>query len=156
MALNQKFLINMENDTFKSVCFVSYNSRGFCSQKQDFCSYLSSSAFSGDSLSVICNQENFVLKGNSYKINKAFPRHHVIVKPAMKEGLDSGRPRNGMFIAIPDVLKNSVDNVSPEFWRLQAVILKLNDKRYLLINSYFPVDMRNENQDETELVETIH
>ena len=37
--------------------------------------------------SIFCNQENFVLKGNSHKILQSLPRHHVFIKPAKKEKL---------------------------------------------------------------------
>ena len=99
----------------KSLCFVSYNSRGYCIQKQDFCKFICSSAFVGKSLPIVCNQENFILGGNVHKINQTFQNHHVFIKPAVKENIDNGRPKNGMFIAIPHPLMNYVVDVSPKF-----------------------------------------
>ena len=60
-----------------------------------------------------------------------------------------------MFIAVPDAYKNIVDDVSPDYWRLQAVILKCGNSRILLVNSYFPVDPRTKTFDEAELLETL-
>ena len=91
-------------------------------------------------MAVICNQENFLLHGNSYILNKVFPKFHIVVKPAVKVSIDGGRPRNGMFIAVPDKLKNNISDVSPGHWRIQAVLLNINESRTLIINVYFPVD----------------
>ena len=62
---------------------------------------------SGDSLPVICNQENFLLKSNENFARKALPDHHIIFNPATKENPD-GRPINGMFLAVPDSIKEKV------------------------------------------------
>ena len=60
-----------------------------------------------------------------------------------------------MFIAVPDAFKNNVDDVSPDYWRLQAVILKCGNSKIILINSYFPVDPRTKTFDDSELLETL-
>ena len=52
--------------TRNSVCIYSYNSRGFSQDKQDVCKLLMGNA--GDSYSILCNQENFLLHGNGYEI----------------------------------------------------------------------------------------
>ena len=103
---------------------MSYNSRGFAPEKQEFCQLITSETIIGDKLPILCNQENFVLRGNSYKINQSFPNYHCIIKPAMKETHDKGRARNGMFIAIPEILKNCVNDVSPDFLGIQAITIK--------------------------------
>ena len=117
------------------LCILSYNSRGFAPEKQDFCQFLTSKAVVGDNLPILCNQENFVLRGNSYKINQTLPGYHCIINPAIKVTHDKGRARNGMFIAIPEVLKSCVNNVSPGFWRVPAVTIKSSSATLLLINS---------------------
>ena len=137
------------------LCIISYNSRGFSPEKQDFCQLITSKAVVGDNLPILCNQENFVLRGNSYRINQTLPGYHCIIKPAIKETHDKGRARNGMFIAIPEVLKSCVNNVSPEFWRVQAVTIKSSSSTLLLINSYFPNDPKTANFDDEELIETF-
>ena len=74
----------------------------------------------------------------------------------MKNDFNSGRPKNGMFIAVPDMFKNIIEDVSPNFWRLQSVIICCTNFKLLLINSYFPVDPKTMNFDESELLETLN
>ena len=110
----------------KDLCIYSYNSRGFDSTKQDILKTLLS--ISGDSLPVLCNQENFLLKANGFIIEKCLPDHHIFFKPATKKGLN-GRPKNGMFVAVPISLKESVQDVSPHSSRIQCILIETqNDK----------------------------
>ena len=60
----------------------------------------------GSKIPIICNQENFLLRSNSYKIFQAVPGFHFFIKPAVKDVLDRGRPKNGMFIGIRTVFVN--------------------------------------------------
>ena len=50
------------------VCVYSYNSRGFSDLKQDFIRLLISDHVTGNKLPILCNQENFILRDNSYKL----------------------------------------------------------------------------------------
>ena len=84
------------------------------------------------------------------------PGFHTIIKPAVKNIFDNGRPSNGMFIAVPNNFKNIIDDVSPNYWRLQAVILNCSNIKLLLINSYVPVDPKTRNFDDSELLETLN
>ena len=129
------------------ICFISYNSRGFGSLKNNLVRHLVSRDVVGNKIPIICNQENFILRENSYKLNKALPGFQVLVNPAVKNDLGLGRPKNGMFIAFPNSIKSSVTDVSPGHWRLQAIIVKFRTCKTLLINSYFPVDSRRLNGD---------
>ena len=147
----EKFLC-LINSSSLDICVISYNSRGFGIEKQEFCKYLVSEQFSGNRIPILCNQENFTLKGNCYKILKSIPGFSFIIKPAVKQAQDKGRAKNGMFIAFPDPIKSQIEDVSPTFWRIQAAILKSSNSNLLIINSYFPVDSRN---DGGELLETI-
>ena len=79
----------------------------------------------------------------------------MIFNPAIKNDLNHGRPSNGMFIAYPVQIKNQVFDVSPGFWRLQAVNIKFSSATLLLINSYFPTDSQRNCTDETDLLETL-
>ena len=137
------------------LCILSYNSKGLAPEKQEFCKLFTSKAIIGDKLPILCNQENFVLHGNSYKINQTFPDFHCIIKPAIKDTHDKGRAKNGMFIAIPETLKSCVNDVSPAFWRIQAVTIKSASSILLSINSYFPNDPRTANFDDEALIETF-
>ena len=140
------------NKPQKNVAVVSYNSRGFSYQKQEFCKALTSVAVIGDNLPMLCNQENFLLAANVYKINQTFQNYHCFINPAIKTSHDKGRGKNGMFIAIPNIIKNLVEDVSPGFWRIQAVIIKFPSSSTLLINTYCPVDPKD-NSDNADLIE---
>ena len=135
------------------LCVFSYNSRGFSIEKQKLCQQLKST--SGDKLAVILNQENFLLKANSYKVNQCLPNSHVIFKSAVKEGLN-GRPMNGMFIAVPNEIKENVSDVSPDHWRVQAVIVQSNEEKILILNTYFPVDPKTIRFNDNELLEILN
>ena len=148
------YLINA-GDKETELCFISYNSRGFGALKQNYCRQLSSSVVVGNKIPILCNQENFILRGNSYKISQALPSSYLVVKPAIKETHTKGRGKGGLFIAVPDYFKNCIQNVSPSHWRLQAVLIKTKGSIVLLINSYFPVDHRTVNIDEGELSEVF-
>ena len=85
----------MEGQDFnkKEVCFISYNSRGFSSLKIDFLKYLTSAAVVGNKIPIVCNQENFLLRDNSYKLTNALPRFQMIINPAVKKSHVKGRPK---------------------------------------------------------------
>ena len=138
------------------VCFLSYYSRGFSESQQKVLNMITSQNTVGDKLPIVCNQENFILKGNSYKILQTLPKFHILMNPAVKDDQNTGRPKGGLFIAIPDSIKNLIKDVSPGYWRLQAVIISSPSSKTLLINSYFPTDSRNENVEEAfEILEII-
>ena len=148
-------LINAGGKKYSGLCVYSYNSRGFGKNKQEFCEYLVSESVAGNKIPILCNQENFILKGNSYKISQSIPGFHFIINPAVKETQDKGRAKNGMFIAFPESIKNRVQDVSPGNWRIQAAIIKCSTSNILIINSYFPVDKMTVKVDGTELSEII-
>ena len=55
-----------------------------------------------------------------------------------------------MFICVPDSIKSYVTDISPDHWRIQAVVIESANSKTLLINSYFPYDKRNQ-EDNDEL-----
>ena len=85
-----------EGDKF---CIISYNSRGFNELKTEFMNLLLDSKVTGNRIPILCNQENFMLRDNTYKLKNAFPNHQLFINPAVKKDLTQGRPSNGMFIA---------------------------------------------------------
>ena len=93
----------------RDICIFSFNSRGFDTCKQDFVRQLAN--LSGDTLPIICNQENFLLKSNSYIINQSLPDHHIFFKHAIKVGLE-GRPKCGFR---PGARKKSKGGVRQNF-----------------------------------------
>ena len=134
------------------VCILSYNSRGFGSLKKSFVNHLVSPEVIGSKLPIVCGQETFLLRDNSYKLTSALPGFQVIINPAVKNNHDKGRPKNGMYIAYPESIRNCVTDVSPGYWRLQALIVKFGSTSTLLLNSYFPTDPRRPNADQSELL----
>ena len=48
-----------------------------------------------------------------------------------------------------------VEDVSPNNWRIQAVTMTLTSVKILLINSYFPVDPKDNKAASDDLIETI-
>ena len=135
--------------------FLSFNSRGFSEQKQDFCKTLISQEIIGNREAIFCNQENFLLRNSSYKITRTFPNHHCIINPAVKSNHDKGRAKNGMFIAVPNSLINLVNDVSPGHWRVQAVTVSVSSSSILLVNSYFPTDPKTNDFNDDDLRETL-
>ena len=136
----------------KNLCLISYNSRGYDTCKQNFTKMLST--LTGCSLTIICNQENFLLKNNDYIVKKSLPDHHIVFKPALKKGLN-GRPKNGMVIAVPKLLQGMIKDVSPQSYRIQSIILTLQPCKILIINTYFPTDPQTSDLDESELLMVI-
>ena len=138
--------------TDNKVCFFSYNSRGFGDIEQDFMRFLLSDTATANCIPILCNQENFILRDNSYKLRKAFHGYKILINPAIKKQLSTGRPSNGIFIAFPDSIKNNIIDVSPGFWLVQAVKITFKFSHLLLINSYFPTDPQRANLDESDLL----
>ena len=95
MRTFQRYFSRLINSALHDqICFISYNSRGFGQDKENFCRYLLSEDFVGNKIPILCNQENFLLRGNCYKINQAFPHFHTIAKPAIKENTPTGASTN--------------------------------------------------------------
>ena len=143
--------IQTEND--KNMRIYSYNSRGFDLIKQKICKELMD--VKNKIIPIVCNQENFVLEGNAHIIRKALEGFHVYIKPATKDKFD-GRPKNGMFIALPKDLRNKTKDISPKNDRIQAILLETVDGPLMIINSYFPPDPKTRSYNlDAELEEMI-
>ena len=138
--------------TNKNICLYSYNSRGFSEDKQDLCKILM--CMTGDNLPILCNQENFLLKNNGYKIRQCLPQSHVFFKHAVKDSIQ-GRPKNGMFIAVPNEIKENIQEVSPNNWRVQAIVVRILTSKILIINSYLLTDPQLQDFDTSEVLTTL-
>ena len=57
-----------------------------------------------------------------------------------------------MFIAVPVELKEFVTDVSPNHWRVQAILLHTVDNIIMIINTYFPTDSKVSDFDASELM----
>ena len=151
MTINEDFTAK----TTQQACVISYNSRGFSGMQQEFIKTLVSGQTVGDKIPILCNQENFILRGNFYKILQTLPGFHLFINPAVKTSLDRGRPKGGMFIAVPNSIKSQVTDVSPGHWRVQAVTISSSSSCTLLINTYFPCDSRQAEDNLHEAIEVI-
>ena len=141
--------------TTQQACVISYNSRGFSGIQQDFVKTLVSEETVGSKIPILCNQENFILRGNFYKILQTLPGFHLFINPAVKTVQDRGRPKGGMFIAVPNAMKSQVTDVSPGHWRVQAIVISSSSSRTLLINTYFPCDTRQAADVLNEAIEVL-
>ena len=131
------------------LCIMSYNSRGFSDEKKMFCNNIVDCGV--NKIPILCNQENFLLDCNKHIIEKTLSNLDITFKPAVKNSLD-GRPKGGLFIAVPIYLKNCVKDVSPmNNWRVQAITLQCGTMKILIINVYFPCDPRTLNFDSNSL-----
>ena len=117
----------------------------------DLCSVSITGAYS----TILCTQENFLLKANLYKINQAMPNYSFIFNPAVKKKLNRGRPFNGMFIGYPTAMKDSVKDVSPDHHRIQAIVIENSGSKTLIVNTYFPTDKNEANATNDGLEEVI-
>ena len=101
----------------------------------------------------------FILRGNYYKFFQAMPGFHFFINPAVKNSLDRGRPKGGLFIAVPNCMKNQVSDVSPGHWRIQAVVITSLQSKTLILNTYFPCDFTRQArgclEEVIEVIETI-
>ena len=139
--------------TSKYICFYSFNSRGFHKDKQDICKLLALKNHSN--LPILCNQENFPLQNNGYKVRWCLTDSHIFFKRVVMEST-YGRPKNGIFIAVPKEIKENVKDISPNHWRTQAVIVHTLECDILVINSYFPTDPKTQNIDVADLLSILN
>ena len=57
----------------------------------------------------------------------------------------------GLAIIVPKYFRKNISLVNCESWRLQAAIISVGDRKFLIINTYFPTDPKNVNGDNIEL-----
>ena len=141
----------MANST-NTLCICSYNSRGFNEEKKDLCKTL---MMQSENIPILCNQENFLLQGNGYKIEQCLPESRIFFKKAEKDSLNNGRPKNGMFIAAPKEFKDCARELPTNHWRLQAIMLSIPNSNILILNSYFPTDPKVCDFDTSDLLSTL-
>ena len=141
----------MDTKIKKDICIYSYNSRGSSSEKLDFVHDLIN--LSNNQIPIFCIQEHFLLRNNLYKLNQHFNSSSVLSVPASKDfnKQEKGRPKGGLSIIIPKEIRRFVQIIKCDSWRIQPIMLEINQVRYLIINTYFPTDSRGENDDCQEL-----
>ena len=124
------------------LCLYSYNSRGSNDSKLDYIKSILS--LCGNNVPIFCMQEHFLLKNNLRKLSAYFNDFAVLSKPAIKDFniQCKGRPKGGLATIVPKYLRKSIELISTNVWRIQPMIIKSNNSRLLLINCYFPTDLR--------------
>ena len=69
---------------------------------------------------------------------------------------DKGRAKNGIIIAVPNSVKNQVEDISSDFYRVQVLRIQFKIPSCVLVNSYFPCDPQAPRREEPELLETLN
>lgn len=134
-----------------SIKLLSYNSRGFNKFKGEFLNTLSSSL----DIDIICSQEHLRLRENVGSVQKELKSYNSTFVPAVKSNISisSGRPSGGLGL----LWKHSLDNLiniirHPNSNRVHAITF---DSKFLIVNTYFPVDPKVDNFDDFELLKTL-
>ena len=92
-----------------------------------------------------------MLPQNLHKIQNHFKDFDSFSLPAVKSNvqISRGRPSGGLTFLYDKKLSNGIERiVCPNSNRIQGLKVKLHNVSYVLINSYFPVDKRNNDIDE--------
>ena len=110
------------------------------------------------SVNIFAIQEHWLLDQNLYKLENTFHEFDVFALPARKANskISKGRPSGGIAFFVKNNLCSSVKRLScPNSSRVQGLHLCLNEKSYVIINCYFPVDTQSANMDITELLQCL-
>ena len=140
----------MDNTT-SHICIYSYNSRGSNENKLEFIKDIIE--IPQRNIPIFCLQEHFLLRNNVYKLSKAFKNYAVLAKPAYKnfKVQDKGRPMGGLATIIPKGWRKNTTILKSQSWRIQPLLIKVNMKSFLVLNSYFPTDPRTMGGENIEL-----
>ena len=143
----------MDNTT--KFCFYSYNSRGSSEIKLKFIEDILK--LSGNKVQIFGLQEHFLLRSNLKKLSKHFSNFSVLAKPANKDFAvqDKGRPRGGLAMIVPKYVRKYIKIIDCDSWRIQPVILQIQQTKYLIINTYFPTDQKTNEENCPELEDCL-
>ena len=126
----------MANTNKNSFCIFSYNSRGFSNEKNDLCKTLM--IHSENYVPILCSILYSLPCSKKFPWLQCLHNTRIFFRKAIKDALNNGRPKNGMFIAVPKKFKGCAKEIPTNHWRLQAVTLIIPNNRILILNSYFP------------------
>ena len=128
------------------ICFYSYNIIGSSEIKLKYVEDIIN--LCGNKLPIFGLQEHFLLRSNLKKLSKNFSESSVLAKPAFKNFMvqDRGRPKGGLAIIIPKFLRKHIKVIESDSWRIQPIVLEFQERKYLIINSYFPTDQRTRDE----------
>ena len=135
-----------------AIQLLSYNSRGFNEFKGD---YLNTLAFALNT-DFICVQEHMRLRENVGSVQKELKSFNSTFIPAVQSNtsiISAGRASGGLGLLWKRSLDKLVNIVRhPNSYRVHAVTF---DSKFLIVNTYFPVDPRTNTFDDFELVKTL-
>ena len=135
-----------------AIQLLSYNSRGFNEFKGDYLNTLAS-ALNTD---FICVQEHMRLRENVGSVQKELKSFNSTFIPAVQSNtsiISAGRASGGLGLLWKRSLDKLVNIVRhPNSYRVHAVTF---DSKFLIVNTYFPVDPRTNTFDDFELVKTL-
>ena len=135
-----------------AIKLISYNSRGFSKFKGNYINLLSSSL----DIDIICLQEHMRLRENVVNVQNELASYSSTFVPAVKSNnsISSGRPSGGLGILwkhsldkLVNIIRKNNDNS-----RVHAITF---DSRFLIVNTYFPIDPKTDNFDDFELLKTL-
>ena len=130
-----------------NIACLSFNTTGW----SEFKSNLINTILLSHSIQICAIQEHFQLESNLFRLKKAFKDFEVFSLPAVKSNyqVHSGRPSGGISLLFDKKLGSFIKQVTcPNSTRVQGIKLNLPQSSYLFINCYFPVDQRNDNNDD--------
>ena len=113
---------------------------------------------------ILFIQEHFLLDANDKKhsntdVLRSFfgKSYDMFITPAYKDTsqVSRGRGKGGLVTVWKQELSKYVSQIKCSNFRLQATKFAFPDKSMLLINCYFPCDMRNDSFDNSELINTL-
>lgn len=133
---------------------ISYNTSGW---NNNIVAFLNVILLNHDIL-IFAIQEHWLLERNLFKLEEVLTDFDVFALPASKSNsrISKGRPSGGIAFFV----KNNLSAISrrlicPNSNRVQGLQFNLDNKSFVLINCYFPVDKRSANMDLTEIIQCL-
>ena len=108
----------------------------------------------------MCIQEHFLLDAkdkkysNTRKLRNRYSNHGMYLVPAYKDTsqITKGRGKGGLATIWDRKLTKYVSKITCENYRIQATKFNFPNGQFLVINTYFPCDPRNNNFNDAELL----
>ena len=137
----------MHNQPTDNLTLISYNSTGFNSQRADFICDVIEKRNRQNCITAI--QEHFIFEKNLTKIEKMLPNDLVAYsKGSFKDNsrIKRGRGKGGLSFIWHKSIDHITSRIQVKNDRVQSLSLGLPGCQMLLINTYFPQDSQNDNE----------
>ena len=153
--VNQRMDSNRNNDNVSDfLSVISYNTSGWNNNIVAFLNVI----LLNHTISIFAIQEHWLLERNLFKLEEVLTDFDVFALPASKSNsrISKGRPSGGIAFFV----KNNLSAISrrlicPNSNRVQGLQFNLDNKSFVLINCYFPVDKRSAKMDLTEIIQCL-